>query len=197
MLHCRRPRTPTFSVGIARYKNWHHVSVSVDGEDLSRRRVISRIADSVHRLDLKSGLQTEVLREIVEGPRTVRELVQIIFGEDRDNPSFETHYARTRRALKQLEARGYVSAALFGREKPYRLTKHGERCLASLAIGLPTPSVALPTDLGLFGATLFLGILNLVGQALGGPATSIVPSAFLLLLGLSLCRAFTILREVR
>jgi hypothetical protein len=168
----------------------------VGGEGGHRRSGLGRVADSIHLLGLKSGLQTEVLREIVDGPRTIRELVNIIYGEDRGSSSFETHYARVRRAARYLEARGYVSASLFGREKPYRLTRHGERCLANLASGFPAPTVMLRTDAFLFAVTLLLGILNLPDVAFPQPATSIVSAAFLVLLGVSLCRGVTILREV-
>lgn len=168
----------------------------VGGEGARRKSSLGRVADSIHLLGLKSGLQTEVLREIVDGPRTIRELVNIIYGEDRGTSSFETHYARVRRAARYLEARGYVSASLFGREKPYRLTRHGERCLANLASGFPAPRVVLGRDAFLFAGTLFLGILNLLDAASPRPSTSVVSAAFLVLLGASLCRGLTILREV-
>jgi hypothetical protein len=162
------------------------------------RDLLGLVIDRVHLLGIGSGLETKVLGQLVSSPRTMRELVNQIYHTDRGNPEFESSYARMRRSVKRLEAKGYVSSSLFGHEKTYRVTRYGERCILGLIAGFPPPRAIGHLDIAIFSSTILIGVLLLADLGAMpdtvGRAASIL---FLVLLGVSLCRVVTVLREVR
>ena len=163
---------------------------------MESREVLRHLVDRIHLLDLKSGVQTAVLKELVQGRRTTRELVNLIYGEDRGAATYESNYTRVRRALKSLESRGYVSSSLFGREKTYRLTRHGERTLMNVTAGREPPSLLGKMEIFLLVVTCFVGVFGIFSLEFTGSIPSLVSVAFFILLGMSLCRAVSRLWEV-
>lgn len=160
-------------------------------------RDLGGVVEGIHGLGLKSGAQTEALRELADGSRTIRELVHLMYGVDRESPSYETYYMRVRRALKFLEARGYVSSSLFEKEKTYRLTKHGRISILSVARGLPETRLLGRADLVLLAMVLVSGAVALgPGGLLPRFLDKHASSLFILLVGLCLGRVLTVLGEV-
>ena len=157
---------------------------------------MSLVIDRIDLLGLKSGLETEVLRELIAGPRTLRELVNLIFSTDRGHPDFNSSYTRVWRVIKQLESKGYVSSSLFRHEKTYRITRYGERCILGLVAGFPPPRVIRPIDIGIIGLTILLGIILLFDPSFLAELKGSLSAFFLVFLGVSFCRVATILREV-
>jgi hypothetical protein len=95
----------------------------LDRDDTLRR--LDRIVGGIHELGLRSSMEVEVVRQLLRGRRTISEIVQLVFGQDPSSPEFHSYYVRVWRAVRELEAKGLVSAPLLGREKPYHLTGHG------------------------------------------------------------------------
>jgi len=71
---------------------------------------------------LKGSLEADVVSCLVEGQKTITEMVENIFQIRINNPEFNTYYMRVWRATQDLEYKGYVARSLFGRQRPYRVT---------------------------------------------------------------------------
>ena len=160
------------------------------------RDALIRVVDRIHLLGLRSGIETEIMRELVRGRRTTRELVDVIYSEDSEASTFESYYAKIRRALKNLHSKGLITSSLFGREKVYRLTRHGDRTLISVAVGYPQPRLLGNESIALFSVTSILGLLSIVGVKFIGNLSPLVSTIFFILLGASLFQAVLIIREV-
>jgi len=96
--------------------------------------------------------------------------------------------------MRELEARGIVSAPILGRDKPYRLTEHGLGLLLGVLQGRRRirAGVFPRSDLSLFAATFVLGALYcLYPERL--PAVLLI---FVFLLGFSTSRILISLRGV-
>lgn len=87
----------------------------------------------LRRLEV-SILEAEILRRLTDGRKTAFELIDAIYGLRRGDKGFNSARLKVRRALRSLERRGFVSTNLFGREKPYRLTRYGVAVLLPGAI---------------------------------------------------------------
>ena len=165
--------------------------------------------DGIH-LTLRSALRTlpetelsphelGVAEQLLVGKRTIRELVLLTYDVSPEDESYRTCYMRVRRALMTLEGKGMVSSALFGKAKPYRLTRHAiEKLLAVCDGDERYPNiikridyVAYSSTLGLSIATLFLSKLSTLPSLVLGLA-----GASLLLAGISICRLLETLRRV-
>ena len=141
-------------------------------------------------LDL-SPLQLEILGELVDGNRTMAELSLAIYGLDYKNPQYETYHSRTRRAVKGLEGKGFVSKKkLFGRDKPYGLTIHGAVKIASVIPEVKDPSIITKKDYSLF---LVTGVLAVVASL---TLNLVITHLLALSLGMSGVRAAHIYRRV-
>ncbi|MBU7003916.1 MAG: hypothetical protein HXS50_00010 [Theionarchaea archaeon] len=162
------------------------------------------------RLTLRSALrnlpETElsphelgVAEQLLRGRRTIRELVLLTYDVRPEDEGYRTCYMRVRRALITLEGRGMVSSALFGKSKPYRLTRHAmEKLLAVcegeekyVGITKRIDYVAYSLTLGVSLATWFSSTGSMDPQIVLGLAGS-----SLLLAGISLCRLLETLRRV-
>jgi hypothetical protein len=150
-----------------------------------------RVKEGVSKLrglDIGDQLAVEILSQLVDGRKNASEIVELIYGLKRDDEGFNSSYNRVSREIRRLESKGLVSRALFGKEKPYRLTELAVSNLAriggegkqvsmvpwyDIAIYLTTLVVTVPTVLhawdwfqlpeigtiGLFGfLCFFLGI---------------------------------------
>lgn len=178
--------------------------------DLTVRRApvgngASLLDDSVRalrELGLGSDLQTEMLRHLLHGPRTMTELVELIYGVSRDGEDFSADYMKIRRAIRKLENKGLLSTKIFGRDKPYRLTRYAIEKLYHLARpnGQPGELVSR-SDLAVHASTLVSGLatLLLTWQALGEPhpvIVVIISGIFFYLLGISSNRILGLIRRI-
>ncbi len=154
---------------------------------------LERLVRGIHSLGLKSGVQSEVLVHLLKGRRTITELVRLMFAVEPSCPQFHSYYVRVWRAVRELEARGMVSAPLFGKDKPYRLTRRGVEILLSAyqTRGEAPPRVVGAIDSLIFAATIALGISCYLL-----PGDIWMPTAFTFLLGVSSCRLATRLWSV-
>jgi hypothetical protein len=91
--------------------------------DKLRRRIVEGLIE-LQKIQIKSIAQGQVVASLLEGRKTIAELVEAIYGVKPDSPDYHSGYMKISRALQDLEARGYVSRALLGRDKPYRLTRY-------------------------------------------------------------------------
>jgi len=164
----------------------------------------SSIQDSVKKLStlgLASELQTEILRHLIDGRRSITELVQLIFHTSKDDQAFDAEYMKVTRAIRKLENKGLVATRIFGRDKPYRLTSHAIETLYYR--GRPGESSQLVSikDLAIYSSTLIAGAATL--SLIWGldPSTrarwvALSSGAFLYLLGVSSCRIVNLMRRV-
>ena len=137
-------------------------------------------------------LEAEVLARLIDGRRTSNELVLEIFGTARERSGFIADYNRVRRALKNLERRGFVSAPLLSKEKAYRLTRHGVACLTRIGgVEWPSPRVIPTRDRVLYAGSLLLAVATVFASRSGvlpGAWDSYLAGAFLISVGGSLVR---------
>jgi hypothetical protein len=175
----------------AREEDWR------DGLLLARRRLLPSV-NELNKLKL-SLIQTEILIRLADGRRTATELSVQIYGNDANNPSAETYYARIRRAARDLQRRGFVSTPLLGRDKPYRLTEHGILQIASLGNSArSSPSIIGYKDIISLLSVLALGLLSLLLSDTSPPATIGFASSslFFVAVGISLTRLYLIVKKV-
>jgi hypothetical protein len=163
--------------------------------------VLRESVRSLKDLALVSELQTEVLRHLVDGPRTVPELVFLIYEVGREDSEFSIYYMRIRRSIRKLENKALVSTKIFGRDKPYRLTRYAVENL--YYVGRPnSPETLLSrVDLAIYSAALILGsgTLFLVWSSPSVPEPTwiiISSGAFTYLLGLATSRIIRSLRRI-
>ncbi len=104
-------------------------------------------------LGLSTVLETEVVIHLLEGKKSVGQLVRLVYGTEKDDPEFEKNYMRVSRALQPLESKGYVSRRLFGSSKPYRITHYALDKIANIETS-SSPSLA-----GRWDVATFLGLV--------------------------------------
>jgi len=168
-----------------------------DAEDkliFLRDRLLSSVKKLRHT-DLNM-LQLEIIDRLINGRRTATELVMEIFEVGRGDADFQARYAAVRRELKDLETKGYISTRLFGRDKPYRLTRHGVAALCSIVPGTKRARILEAWRIVLFALTGVVGGILLIVR--GRPPWLIFTAfgGFFFLLGLSVSAFVGILRKV-
>lgn len=163
-------------------------------EDL--HRVESRLrssAKSLDKLGLVSVIEANIVAELLDGRKTVAELVERLYQVARENPHYSAYYDKVRRAAGSLESKGYVARRLLGRDKPYKLTRLGwDRILAASLNGKP-PRTIPGVDAVLYLTTLTLGGLCWLlsggtNLSLGTGSYLALFSAFLIAAGMSIVR---------
>ncbi len=179
-------------------------SSGFDGSDSDE--VALRLADDwVHSIkkfrELRLGmLEVEVLARLVDGRRTVNELVLEIYGTWKDRSGFVADYNRVRRALKNLERRGLVSAPLLSKEKLYRLTQYGVASLTRIGgTQWSNPRIIPVKDRVLYVCSIALAVAAVIvsrGEILPDPMHSYLAGVFLISVGGSLVRMLETLRRV-
>ena len=159
-------------------------------------RDISTLTRKMRDLDL-DPLQSEILGELMDGRRTLAEMVDVFFGVRYGDDSFDAHYSQLRRAISGLEKRGFVAReGLFGREKPYRLTQFGVAKLATISPGMPQPGIVSKLDLLFFCITAAWAIMVCVMSASAEFPFTLAASALGFLLGIVTTRSIQIARKV-
>jgi hypothetical protein len=157
---------------------------------------ISTLTRKMRDLDLDT-LQSEILGELMEGRRTLAEMVDILFGVRYGDDSFDAHYSQLRRAISGLEKRGFVAReGLFGREKPYRLTQFGVAKLATISPDMSQPGIISKLDLLFFCITAAWAITVCVLSTSTGFPFTLAASVLGFLLGVVTTRSIQITRKV-
>ena len=113
---------------------------------------------------LDSLTQVGIVRELLAGKRTLAELVEALYGLKRQDDGFKTEYTRIRREVRALESKGFVSRALFGRERPYRLTQLAVARITKIAEVTPSwqPKLVTPIDFGIYVVAMLLAAVGFV-----------------------------------
>lgn len=153
-------------------------------------------------LGFGSELQREILRRLIEGRRTITEVVELIYHTSRNDASFHADFMKVSRAMRRLEQRGFVATNLFGRDKPYRLTTHALETLYYLGqSGEVRQRLVQKGDTAVYVSTLLAGAATLAfiwnSPKLPEPVWVFLPSGlFLILVGVSLCRMASMMRRI-
>jgi hypothetical protein len=164
---------------------------------LETNGLLREIGD-IRGLGVDTVLQGEILVRLVARSWTGSELAAKIFGVDNGVTMRRAEYMKVVRALAALERRGYVAKALFGKERPYRLTDYGKEMVMAALKGT-SPTVLFPQKelawhvaaAGMTASTLVLIWMR--------TAPEILMACWLgtgLLVGLSLARFWRTLRRV-
>jgi hypothetical protein len=147
-------------------------------------------------LDL-SPLQIEIVRELMDGKRTLTEIALKIYGVRYGDASYEAVYSRLRRAVAGLEKTGIVSrSGLFGRGKPYHLTQFGVACLAKIAPGMEKPRIMTFLDQLILGLILPLALISYYLSETGGQAYIASIAILFFFIGVGVSRSIQIMRRV-
>ena len=142
-------------------------------------------------------LQPEILQNLMDGERTLSELVMSIFGVKRGDEGFDTYYGKLRRAISGLENSGYVSRrGIFGREKPYHITLYGVAKIAAISPSMPKPRILTKIDVLVYIATLIAGLVSVVVSGTGRGAWVVSLCVFFFLAGVAVTRSGYLLRKV-
>ncbi len=178
------------------------------GEDAFRElreRINSSLSDLV-RAQFTDLLQVEILLELLNGRRTVAELVAAIYEVGDRDPGFKTYYTKVSRSTSELRSRGLLSRSLLGREKPYHITQLAVARMSSFE-GVKASSrgdVVPREDLVLYVSSLALGLVSVVAGRgiLTGTLEEVellylvIFSIFLLATGAALTRLYDAIRRV-
>ncbi len=137
--------------------------MSNDRNQLSRAlaELESQISGTLKTLiegELKDLTQVCIVRELLGGRRTASELVEAAYGVRRGELGFDSCHTRVRRALVDLESRGFVSRRLFGKDKPYYLTQLAIVRLTRMAKAAPRGRYRLlpRIDVAIYAAAVLL-----------------------------------------
>lgn len=161
-----------------------------------RESLLSTISSM--RLQDLSVLEVEVLARLVGVRRTTAELVEEIYGTATDDEGYRADYYRVRRATRSLEEKGFVSAPLFGRGKPFHLTRYAVSVLTGIVVDgdAKRERVLGWKDVFLLGLTLVFASLSVVYAQSTLSWTLSLPGLMLFLSGISVCRLSMVVRSV-
>jgi hypothetical protein len=173
------------------------VSVSEDPEEKLLRlhdSIVSYISGL--RLANLDVLQVEVLGRLIGCRRTTAELVEEIYGTPNPSDGYAADYYRIRRATKHLEEKGFISAPLFGRKKPYHLTKYAVSVLANITPGEEPERILSQPDMVVYASTLALLLLTVIYSQSTLSWVILLPGLMLVCLGISISRLGSTIRKV-
>ena len=109
-------------------------------------------------LDIGDQVTIEILANLVDGRKTVAEIVERIYGLNSQDEGYFSAYSRIRRGVRRLESKGLVSTGILGREKPYRLTDLAMINLARIGGGAKQSPVIPVKDAVTYISTLALSV---------------------------------------
>jgi hypothetical protein len=160
---------------------------------------LRRTLRQLRSLELATPLQMEVVEKLLGGRRNLPELVELIFHQSTGDPGYKSHYMRVKRATDHLQSRGLVSTKIFGKNKPYHLTRYAVEVLTPIA-GEPTRYRLLPRrDIAIYSGTIFLiaaTVLASQGESLNPSLVLLMGWASCVFIGISLCRFVEMIRRV-
>jgi DNA-binding PadR family transcriptional regulator len=148
-------------------------------------------------LGADSLLQGELLICLARREATIGDLVRDIFDPGEESYS-KAKYMRVMRALNALEAKGFVARALFGKEKPYRLTRYGRENIETI-LGGQSPELLLTRgSLAIYLGAAVMVALSMVATIYRSPSEVLVAVWLLsgVLLGVSITRFVKTLRVI-
>jgi hypothetical protein len=168
-------------------------------KDLTRKKVFRAVED-LKQLDVSDLLQAEIIGKLLTGRRTVAELVEEIYGQRKGGTGFMSAYSKTRRSIRELESKGYVTTTIFGKNKPYRLTKYAISRLSDFETPAHKASLVPRKDLFLYILTSVLAALALavVYENIGLEGLSLASfyAIFFILVGISITRLLETITKV-
>ena len=167
-------------------------------EELTSR--IEKGVGSLRGVEVGDQLEVEIILKLLRGRKTVSELVDQIYGLERSDEGFGSSYTRVRRTIKKLESKGLVSTRIFGKEKPYRLTRYAIANMANIGGEEEQVSIMPKEDILVYIITLGLSvpIANLAfgWLELSDPVIALVYACFFYFLGASSSRLIQTFRRV-
>lgn len=125
---------------------------------VAKERVLKAIGE-LGQLDVQDLTQARIIAVLLTDQRTVTELVEEIYEQKRGDEGYRGAYSKTRRAVMVLASHGYVSTRLFGKDKPYRLTKYAVSNLADFRVPADKPRIIPRMDMAIHGFTISLGVI--------------------------------------
>ena len=167
-------------------------------EHLQRR--VKNGVSKLKGLDIGDELAVEILAQLVDGRKNTSEVVALVYGLKRDDEGYHSSYNRITREIRRLESKGLVSRALFGKEKPYRLTELAVSNLARIGGESRQVSMVPWFDRVIYSTTLVLTVPTVLHAMDGFQLTklgTVVLFGFLcFFLGISVCELVRTLRRV-
>jgi DNA-binding transcriptional ArsR family regulator len=151
-------------------------------------------------IEIGDELAIEILAQLVEGKRTVAEIVERTYGLNVNDEGFHSSYSKVRRVVRRLESKGLISRKLLGRDKPYRLTQHAVANLARIGGEEQQLSLFPRFDIAVYLLTTVAAIPvashSLGWVELGETITIGLLPTFCFLLGISFYGAVRMMRKV-
>jgi hypothetical protein len=151
-------------------------------------------------LDIGDDLGIEILSQLVDGRKSVSEIVELVYGLRRGDEGHKSCHGKVSREIKRLESKGLVSKAIFGRDRPYRLTDLAMINLARIGGHVQQIPVLPRIDLAIyfitFGSAVPLVFLVVGWVQLSQSFAGWLSCWFWLLLGISLTRFAQAFRRV-
>ena len=135
-----------------------------DIDDLQQR--VKEGVSRLRGLDVDDTFSAEILAQLLEGRKTVAEIVEQTYGLTSTDEGYKSSYGKVWRELRQLESKGLVSRRLFGRDKPYRLTQLAVVNLAKIGGKEQQLPLIHRTDIAVYLVTVALSLPNAM-QTLG------------------------------
>ena len=130
-----------------------------------QHRVRNGIA-KLRGLEIGDDLGIEILSHLIDGGRSVCEIVELAYGLGNNDQGYKSAHARVSREIRKLESRGLVSRRILGKEKPYRLTELAVINLAKIGGEERQLPVVPRLDMAAYSATLALSLFEGV-EAMG------------------------------
>ena len=106
------------------------------------KEILDKVKD-LRDLGVDNVLQIDLLARLAVARSTAWGLAGAMFGSQDNRVASRGEYMRTIRSLASLERKGFVAKALFGKEKPYHLTRHGEEAVRAI-MGDMQPLTLIP-----------------------------------------------------
>lgn len=135
------------------------------GSRAARGKKPKEALENIHRLKhlgVDSVLQVEIMAHLAEGSGAAWHLASKIFRSGNNDPPSRAQYMKVLRALAGLEREGYVSRSLFGKERPYRLTRHGQELMNAIVGGQEPSSLISRNDLILYASAASSAWVSLI-----------------------------------
>lgn len=172
-----------------------------DGSHLDPSEILKNAIQNLDRLEERELSQTRILVLLLERDLSVADLVANIYGKRPHESEYRRLYMRISRRLISLQGRGLISRALFGKERPYRITRLGRRTLTqALSYGSQPDSNnkiekvwGKPQTVMVLSTVFFLFIASIWPP---NPFRAVLAYTFFLLLGVSISVVSYALREV-
>jgi len=148
-------------------------------------------------LGADSLLQGELLIRLNERQATIGDLARDIFDPVNESES-KAKYMRVMRALNALESKGFVARKLFGKEKPYHLTRYGRENIETILGGESPETILDRGQLAIYLVTAVMVVLSAVATIYRFPSVVLVVGWLLsgVLLGIGLTKFVKILKVV-